>query len=279
MPAPSRVVRSLTLAAAGGLLAASVLAAPGTASADEGDRATRPPSYAGNLARTGESDIGNPGYHYAVAHTQVLRTQAQGLRATFSVHHPKQVKGHLGQHSLAQIALTQRTDGSYLEAGWRKYVGSPRLFVYWRPASGEDTCYNFGCGFHPQGPGIRPGTALEPGSEVTIAFQHLGNKWWLKVDGLKSGYYPDRLWKNQFTGTDFAQLYGEVFTAKKQRVCADMGSGLRAANPGAAYVKGASWLGGPQLRLHRAPTVVEVHDYTYQQTSRNSFRYGGPGDC
>jgi hypothetical protein len=25
--------------------------------------------------------------------------------------------------------------------------------------------------------------------------------------------------------------------------------------------------------------VHEVHPYTYLQTSPNSFRYGGPGDC
>ena len=185
----------------------------------------------------------------------------------------------MGQHSLGQIAVSHSVDSSYLEAGWRQFVDGPRLFVYWRPADGRDTCYNFGCGFRPKGPGLRPGAALTPDAEVTVAFQHDGNRWWLKVDGERSGYYPDRLWKGRFSGTDFAQLYGEVVTGPKQRVCADMGNGKLARHPEAASVTGVHWVGGPPVRLHEATSVFEVHDYTYQQTSRNSFRYGGPGEC
>ncbi|MDQ4051123.1 MAG: neprosin family prolyl endopeptidase [Actinomycetota bacterium] len=276
MPASART----TILAMTVLLAASVLALPGSASASDADApALPPPSYAAQQMRAGEGDRGNPGYHYAAAHTQDLRTQADGLRVTLSVHRPRQVRGGLGQHSVAQLAVGQQADGSYIEAGWRQYVGEPRLFVYWRPADGGQTCYNFGCGFRPKGAGLRPGSALQPGSEITIAFQHIGHKWWLKVNGTRSGFYPDRLWRGQFTGTDFAQLYGEVYTAPRHRVCADMGNGKRARNARAAYMKDARWLGGPALRLHRAGSVIEVHGYTYLQTSRDSFRYGGPGEC
>jgi hypothetical protein len=275
MPAPARC----TILVAAGLLVASVLALPGSASADDADAPALPPPAYAVQARAEGGDRGNRGYHYAAAHTQTLATQAKGLRATLSVHHPRQVRSGSGQHSLGQIAVGQRADGSYLEAGWRQHVGKPRLFVYWRPADGGETCYNFGCGFRPRGRGLRPGAALRPGSEISVAFQHLGNKWWLKVNGTKSGFYPDRLWSGRFTGTDFAQLYGEVYTAPRQRVCADMGNGMRAHNPRAAYMKEARWLGGPALRLHQARSVVEVHGYTYVQTSRNSFRYGGPGEC
>ena len=121
------------------------------------------------------------------------------------------------------------------------------------------------------------GQQLTPDTEITLAFEHDGNRWWLKVDGKRSGYYPDRLWRGRFRGTDFAQLYGEVVTGAKQRVCADMGNGLLARNPKAAYMKDVEWLDGPPVRLHKATTVHEVHPYTYQQTSPNSFRYGGPG--
>ena len=58
-----------------------------------------------------------------------------------------------------------------------------------------------------------------------------------------------------------------------------MGNGMPAGNPSAAYMRHARWLGGLPLRLHRADSVVEVHGYTFVQTSRNSFRYGGPGEC
>jgi hypothetical protein len=288
MSATTRTVRSravslraVLVAALGAALAATILGAPGPAAAREADAPTLPPppSYAGPLTRAGTGDVGNPGYHYAAAHTQVLARQARGLRAVLSVHRPAQVRGRLGQHSLAQIAVGQTRDGSYLEAGWRQHIDGPRLFVYWRPATGGDTCYNLGCGFHRRGTGLRPGAALTPGSEVSLAFQHKGDKWWLKVDGQRSGYYPDRLWDGGFTGTDFAQLYGEVYAHRRQRVCADMGNGISSSDPRAAYVRDAEWLGGPPLRLHRATTVREVHHYAYRQTSRDSFRYGGPGEC
>jgi hypothetical protein len=281
MPAPTPTVRSLILGTIGGALVATLLALPGSAVASDADRpgTPPPPPYAKQLARTDEGDIGNPGYHYAAAHTQVLASAADGLRATLSVHRPHQVRGRLGQHSLGQIAVGHSLDSSYLEAGWRQYMDGPRLFVYWRPADGSNTCYNFGCGFRPKGPGVRPGELLTPETEITIAFQHIGNRWWLKVDGKRTGYYPDRLWHGRFEGTDFAQLYGEVFTHRRQRICADMGNGKPARNANAAYMRDARWLGGPALKLHKATTVREVHDYGFRQTSDNSFRYGGPGAC
>jgi hypothetical protein len=279
MPATT-TARSMILAMTGGALVATMLGLPGSAAARDADRpALPPPSYAGHLERAEDGDAGNPGYHYAVAHTQVLETEAEGLRAVMSVHRPRQVRGRMGQHSLGQMAMGHTLDSSYLEAGWRQFTDGPRLFVYWRPADGSDTCYNFGCGFRPKGPGLRPGAALVPGSELTVAFQHQGNRWWLKIDGKRSGYFPDRLWKGKFKGTDFAQLYGEVYTDQQQRVCADMGNGLRARDAGAAYMRDAHWIGGPPVRLRKATSVREVHGYGYRQTSRNSFRYGGPGEC
>ncbi len=281
MPAPSTIARSVRLAVIGGALVTAVLVLPGSAAVGNDDPAGQPPppSYAGHLARTGESDIGNPGYHYAAAHTRVPPTPAEGLRATLSVHKPRQVRGRFGQHSLGQIAVGHTRDRSYVEAGWRQHLGEPRLFVYWRPADGGETCYNFGCGFRPKGAGIRPGSRLTPGTELTVAFQHVDNKWWLKINGKRTGYFPDRLWRGRFQGTDFAQVYGEVFAYDGQRLCADMGNGRLARNPHAAYVRDVGWIGGPPMKLHKATTVREVHNYGYRQTSDSSFRYGGPGDC
>lgn len=281
MPAPTPSVRSAILTVTGGALVTAVLALPGPATARDADRQALPPppSYAEHLSRAASADVGNPGYHYAAGHTQVLEEEADGLRATLSVHRPRQVRARLGQHSLGQIAVGHTTDTSYLEAGWRQHHDGPRLFVYWRPADGGETCYNLGCGFRPKGPGLRPGVALEPGSEITIAFQHRVNRWWLKINGKKSGFYPDRLWDGKFKGTDFAQIYGEVYTEKGQRVCPDMGNGRPAGSKRAAHVRDVAWLGGPPVELHKATSVHETHDYGYRQTSANSFRYGGPGEC
>ncbi len=280
MPASIRAVRCLILAGTGAALVAASLAVAGSATARDAEPPTLPPpSSAGHLARPVQQDVGNPGYHYAAAHTQTLARPASGLTATMSVHQPKQVRGRMGQHSIGQIAVGRSIDSSYLEAGWRQFMDGPRLFVYWRPSDGSNTCYNFGCGFRPKGPGLKPGDELTPDTEITLAFQHVGNRWWLKVDGRRSGYYPDRLWRGRFRGTDFAQLYGEVVTGAGQRVCADMGNGKLARNPMAAYMDKVHWLDGPPVRLHKATTVHEVHPFTYQQTSPNSFRYGGPGEC
>lgn len=256
MPGSTRTAS--LFAAVGAVLAASVLATAGAASA---------------------ADVGNPGYHYAAAHTQVLPERVPGLTATLSVHRPGQVRGGSGQHSVAQIAVGNTRDRSYLEAGWRQGRSGPRLFVYWRPASGADTCYNLGCGFQRRGPGLRPGAKLARGSELTIGFRHRGNKWWLKVDGKKSGFFPDRLWQGAFQGTDFAQLYGEVYVPPSHKLCADMGNGIPAWKPKAASIGNVRWVGGPEVRLHRSPSVREVHGYSYHQTGPSSFRYGGPGEC
>jgi hypothetical protein len=198
--------------------------------------------------------------------------------ATLTVHRPRQVRGRLGQHSVGQIAIGNTHDGSYLEAGWRQGMDGPRLFVYWRPATGANTCYN-ACGFRPRGPGIRPGAQLSRGSEITLGFKHIGDRWWLKVNGEMSGFYPDSLWQGAFRGTDFAQLYGEVYVPKAQKLCADMGNGMPAWKPRAASISNVRWIGGPAVLLHKSPAVREVHDYFYRQTGPNSFRYGGPGEC
>jgi hypothetical protein len=278
MPSPTRTVRWSVLTV-GAVLVTTVLVLPYSAAANDDPAGQPPPSYAGHLARAGETDQGNPGYHYAAAHTQVLATPADGLRATLSVHKPRQVRGRVGQHSLGQIAVGHTRDSSYLEAGWRQHLGEPRLFVYWRPADGGETCYNFGCGFRPKGTGIRPGSQLTPGTELTVAFQHVDNRWWLKINGERTGYFPDRLWGGRFQGTDFAQVYGEVFASEGQRVCADMGNGRPARNRHAAYARDVGWIRGPPMQLRKATTVREVHNYGYRQTSDSSFRYGGPGAC
>ena len=125
-------------------------------------------------------------YYYASAGAYA-EYPAAGFQATFTVHKPRQVQRERRNHSLGQIAVTQTTDSSYLEAGWTQERGKPRLFVFWRPANGKKTCYNLGCGFRLKGPGQRPGTKVKPGSLLTVGFEHVGKKWWLLVDGERSG--------------------------------------------------------------------------------------------
>lgn len=220
-----------------------------------------------------------PGYHYGATFTQVLTDQpSRGVRATFTVHRPRQVKGSLGQHSLAQIAVGDVDNRAFVEAGWRRYVDGPRLFVFWRPVDGSDTCYNVGCGFKVRGPGIRPNAKLEPGSTITIGFKFTNRKWWLMVNGKRSGFYPARLWDGAFTRSDYSSIFGEVYVDPQQRLCADMGNGKRAKRRSAAKVRRIAFYDGPPVQLSVSPHSDTEH-YSVRLTGSNSFRYGGPGAC
>lgn len=220
------------------------------------------------------------GYHYGSTFTQVLEdgNLSRGVRATFTVHRPKQVKGNLGQHSIGQIAVGDTANRSFVEAGWRRYVDGPRLFVFWRPADGSGTCYNFGCGFKDQGKGKRPNSKLKPGSTITIGFKFQNRKWWLIVNGKKSGYYPARLWNGNFTRSDYSSIFGEVYVNPDQRLCADMGNGKRARKKKSASVRNVSFYGGPPVQLAISPDSDRTN-YSVKLTGDRSFRYGGPGAC
>lgn len=223
---------------------------------------------------------GATGYHYGATYTQALPADnlSRGVRAIFTVHRPKEVKGRKGQHSIGQIAVGDTSNRAFVEAGWRKYTDGPRLFVFWRPADGSGTCYNFGRGFRDRGPGKRPGSMLKPGSKITIGFKFSHRKWWLIVNGKKSGYYPARLWDGNFTRSDYSSIFGEVFVKPSQRLCADMGNGKRAKKRSSAKVTNVQFYGGPAVQLAVSP-ASDRRNYSVRLTGDNSFRYGGPGRC
>ena len=219
------------------------------------------------------------GYHYGSTYTQVLTGElSRGVRATFTVHRPGQVKGGKGQHSLSQIAVGDSTNRAFVEAGWRQYVDGPRLFVYWRPADGSNTCYNFGCGFQDKGKGLRPHSKLKPGGTITIGFKFAHRKWWLMTNGKRSGYYPARLWDGDFTRSDYSSIFGEVYVNPDQRLCADMGNGKHARKKKAAKATDVTFYNGPAVQLTISDDS-DLENYSVKLTGDNSFRYGGPGAC
>ncbi len=117
-------IRSLLVATA---LAVAITSAPAPSSAApvEGESGVRALPSARAVT---------PGYHYGATFTQVLPAGelSRGVRATFTVHRPKQVKGRKGQHSIGQIAVGDTDNRAFVEAGWRTYLDGPRLFVSWR---------------------------------------------------------------------------------------------------------------------------------------------------
>ena len=216
-------------------------------------------------------------YYYGAAETQQLTSDyAAGASATFTVEHPKQVPSG---HSLSELAVeSPAMDYSYIEAGWIVTKNRPpRLFIFWW-IKGAPQCYNQGCGYVAKGAGVQPGAKLRAGTTVTLTWQHVGDKWWLLVDGQRSGYYPDALWSGAFTETGFAQVFGEVAVKDGQPVCTDMGNGKAAARPTAAAVTDVSFVDGPPVALVK-DVDARAHHYTLVLTGDTSMRYGGPGDC
>jgi hypothetical protein len=233
--------------------------------------AAKPASPAPPVARAGTT------YHYATAVPQTLTTKATGAAATFTVHHPKQVRS--GSHSLAEIAVAApNLNFTYVEAGWTVESGQPtRLFVFWW-RNGKPHCYNFGCGFVDRGKGLRPGVALKAGSTIRLAWKHKSGKWWLFVNGKQSGFYPDRLWDGKFTGTKWFQVFGEVAHGSGHALCEDMGNGKLPSNTTSAKVTEVRFFNGAPVQLSTS-TTDSGNNYRLRITSKTSFRYGGPGDC
>lgn len=169
-------------------------------------------------------------------------------------------------------------DRTFIEVGIRTFGPSkPRLFVFWWNKD-KPKCYDLGCGFVRQGRGLKPGSALEPSSTVRLGWVHTQRRWWLMVDGERSGYYPDRLWKGGFRAAGSVQIFGEVATRKGRRVCTDMGNGRLPASRRSARVFNVRYPGGPRVSLS-AQVDYPKRNFRIRLQGRDGFRYGGPGVC
>jgi hypothetical protein len=221
-------------------------------------------------------------FYYAAGEISgdVADPYAKGATATFTVEKPKQVPGgSRSDHSLAELAVENPAmTYSYVEAGWIVRNGKgPKLFIFWWD-EGTPHCYNQGCGYVAKGPGLQPGAALERGSTITLTWRHKHHKWWLEVDGQRSGYYPDDQWTNPFVETGFAQVFGEVAVDQGFPVCDDMGNGKDSSRSRAATITDVAFLDKPPVTLGYDIDDPD-HGYTVTLTGPESLRYGGPGLC
>ena len=206
-----------------------------------------------------------------------------GLAATFTVHRPKQVKWRKGDHSLAEVAIARPGGNpnrpSYIEAGWVRgnYDKKVRLFVFWWGLKGGGKCYNMRCkGFVRSGKGKRPGAVLKPGTKIRLRWVHRNNRWNLFVNGKRSGYYPDRLWKNKFKRIGFAQLFGEVAYSRGGR-CIDMGTGRFPRKRRGAAISNIRVNGKAKANFRK--WTAKPGQYRFKRINKRAFRYGGPGPC
>ncbi|MGH3498557.1 MAG: neprosin family prolyl endopeptidase [Nocardioidaceae bacterium] len=253
-----------------------------TAQAARSIDVTRLPPAPWMGSRSAQAASGGRYLYAETDQTFVAGQRPRAIAASFTVHHPRQVPigSTRNDHSLVEMAVRAPNQHfSYIEAGWIVNGGNhaPQLFVFWW-RNGQPHCYNFGCGFHRAGTGIRPGATLHTGSVIRLGWVHARHAWWLRVNGRISGYYPDRKWNGTFTRAGSVQIFGEVATNRGIRVCDDMGNGRFARSPRAAQVFQVAYTGGPPVRLRRG-NVNAPRLYTLRRNSHHSFRYGGPGQC
>ncbi|UYM06868.1 neprosin family prolyl endopeptidase [Solicola gregarius] len=274
----------LALSSSGSALLAPADAAPATMATAPApasvDQRHEPPRH--DLLR---SDSARWRYKYATAGQYYRKGKyPSGLFASFTVHKPKDVKVRKGDHSLAEIALARPGSNpnrpSYIEVGWVRgnHDGKVRLFVFWWGLKGNPHCYNFACkGFVRAGKGIRPGAKLKPGSKIRLGWVHRKNRWNLYVNGKRSGYYPDRLWKNKFERISWAQVFGEVAYSGGKGRCIDMGNGKLARKHKGARVWNMKTRGKSTAHFTKWGEVRG--QYGFKRLSGKAFRYGGPGPC
>lgn len=286
-----RASAGLLVPAASALLASSLLT--GSAGADPRPDDARAHPAADHAYAMPRHDLIDRGsrvrwkYDYAEGAQYYRRGhRPKGLSAKFTVHKPKQVKWRRGDHSLAEIALARpgsnRKRPSYIEVGWVRGNGSKqtRLFVFWWGLKGKPHCYNLRCkGFVRKGHGKRPGAVLKPGTKIELSWIHRHNRWNLYVNGKRSGYYPDRLWRNRFESVAWAQVFGEVSQAGGRGKCTDMGSGKFPKKHRGARVWDIKLHGTSTKANFRKGNETRPHRYRFKRISRKAFRYGGPGAC
>jgi hypothetical protein len=201
---------------------------------------------------------------------------ADGTYATMTIGRPELADGDY--HSLAEITAQSADGQQIVEAGWtvdRNVNGDdePHLFVYhW--VDRKQSCYN-GCGFVQFSANVKPGSALPVGTARRFGIQHFGGSWWVMYDNEWIGYFPDSIWDGRFTRTGLTQWFGEV-AAADSTPCTDMGTGVPAADAGAAEIRSIGLLVGPAVKIASGATSPY---YTVAQTSSNAIRYGGKGAC
>ncbi|MEU4559325.1 neprosin family prolyl endopeptidase [Actinoplanes sp. NPDC023936] len=201
---------------------------------------------------------------------------SDGAYASLTISKPTLAK--TDYHSLAELAV-QSADGSQIvEVGWtvdRTVNGDddPHLFVFhW--VDRKPTCYNT-CGFVPYSKNIVPGDVLAQDKYARFGIQFFNGAWWVAFDSEWVGYFPGKIWDDEFTRTGLVQVFGEV-AAATPKPCTEMGNGRSAENSAAARVGSVSYLNGPAVAMNiRATSEV----YAVSKLTSRTFRYGGPGAC
>jgi hypothetical protein len=236
---------------------------------------------------------GGPYYFYAEGHQDPSApATTSSVAAQMDIANPGQIPAG-GDHSLAEIAVSDSSHQQIVEVGWNvdpDLYGDTdtHLFVYhW--VNGNSTCYN-ACGWVDYS-----GNTVDAGSDISgdvgtlktfsIQYDASSNDWWVRYNGGWLGYFPATLWSGAtpsvtFTTTQQQQFFGEIESQSAAAPCDDMGKGVFPSGTSPARIGSVTYQAGataPSLALFNTDA-----SYYYAQLltgSIRSFAYGGPGDC
>jgi hypothetical protein len=193
-----------------------------------------------------QCDIGYLRYGACYDYAGASQTaNSEGASVSFPVDDPNLAWNSLGGHSLAEMAVFNRTatgiDNDTAEVGWLVQGLRPgqrptaQLFVY-HFVQTRGTCYD-GCGFVSTSKTVKPGMTLKPGS-YTWAIRNIGGRWTFYLNGAEFGYIPDSAYHGTFGHASIVNVYGEMAEDGTTPNCSQMGNTLYGSQSDAATIGG-----------------------------------------
>ncbi|MFC6609642.1 neprosin family prolyl endopeptidase [Amorphoplanes digitatis] len=214
---------------------------------------------------------------------------------------PRPKRYELDLHTLAEISVeaSPNTNKQRVEVGWTvdeilNGDEDPHLFVYYW-VDGKPGCYNYKVDPNPEKnciafqemPGAtKAGYTLPVGKSMRFGIEHFGGAWWIAYGSEWIGYYPDSVWKGNYTRSNVVQWFGEVAAPRGKLPCSQMGNGEEPSNGDPSKdlpatggrISSISFTNGPAVAF---TTFLAATDnltplYSVVRSTDRAFRYGGP---
>jgi hypothetical protein len=209
-------------------------------------------------------------------------------------------------HSLAELAVTNSTGTERVEVGWTDdpaLNGTERPALFVNATIDGQSVYSeeAGSGFVQTSKNMHPGDAVKLGAIGNYAINYVhkdGGRWDVLYDGRQLGYYPESLWRGDFTHADLTSAFGETESPRKHAGIS-MGNGQRGTSHKSARISEFQlFRGGSSLTARLVPYadsegISAILDfdpgnavpitgpnppYDYGYVTHNGLNFGGPGN-
>ncbi|MET8147281.1 neprosin family prolyl endopeptidase [Actinoplanes sp. NPDC049668] len=213
---------------------------------------------------------------------------------------PRPQRHKLDDHTLAEISVEAGPDNNKqrVEVGWTvdEHLNGdedPHLFVYYW-VDGKNGCYNYkldpnnpkkNCIAFQEIPGAtKPGYTLPVGKSMRFGIEHFGGAWWVAYGSEWIGFYPDSVWKGNYTRSNLVQWFGEVASPLGKPPCSQMGNGEVPSNGDpdnnvpakGGRIGSISFTNGPAVAFSFLDDEKTTRLYSVVRSTDRAFRYGGP---